>query len=269
MKNIQRLVVAGGTGRMSRLLTDGVHGADDMVLAGVFGRDRAAASDRMAADGLAQPSVATVTADIDRLLKDTDVLIDFTRPEAMHVHLAAALRHGVGLVIGTTGLDEAQVDAVRQAATTVPIVFAPCMSLGVTRLLALLEQAAGMFDERYDIEIVEAHHRYKIDAPSGTALAMGDAIARARGRSLAECAVYGRAGETGSRVSGAIGFAAVRGGDIVGEHTVMFIGQGERIEITHRATSRQGYVDGALDAARFLRGRTSGLFDMRDVIDGS
>ena len=159
-----------------------------------------------------------------------------------------------------------QIDTIRQAAQSVPIVFAPCMSVSVTMVLELLEYAATLFDDGYDVEIIEAHHRHKADAPSGTALAMGEAITRAQKRSLDSCAVYGRSGETGTRPPGAIGFAAVRGGDIVGEHTVLFAGAGDRIEITHRAASRKAYVNGALRAARFLRGRQSGLFDMRDVV---
>ncbi|MFT4068202.1 4-hydroxy-tetrahydrodipicolinate reductase [Paraburkholderia sp.] len=260
-----RVAVAGGAGRMSRMLTGAVNNAGDMVLAGVLSR-RPSRPGLSTDIGEVRDSGGYVESDVDDILKDADVLIDFTRPEAVSAHLAAAARHRVALVIGTTGLSDAQVEEIRRTAAVTPIVFAPCMSESVTHLLSLLERAASMFGEGYDIEIVEAHHRNKTDAPSGTALAMGEAIAAAQGRSLAECAIYGRQGETGPRARGAIGFAAVRGGDIVGEHTVMFLGHGHRIEITHRAMSRQAYVDGALEAARFLRGGQHGLFDMKDVV---
>jgi 4-hydroxy-tetrahydrodipicolinate reductase len=251
---------------MGRMLMSAVLGSGDLTLAAALEHASASSERRDAGGGLEMAAGVTVSADLDAALQAADVLIDFTRPEAIEGHVAAALRHNVKLVIGTTGLSSAQVDTIRSAAHSVPIVFAPCMSASVAYVIELLQHAATLFDDGYDIEIIETHHRHKTDAPSGTALAMGEAITRAQNRSLDSCAVYGRTGDTGARPPAAIGFAAVRGGDIVGEHTVLFAGTGERVEITHRATSRMAYVDGALRAARFLQERESGLFDMRDVL---
>jgi 4-hydroxy-tetrahydrodipicolinate reductase len=199
-------------------------------------------------------------------LRNADVLIDFTRPEGTLAHLRACQDMGVKLVVGTTGLDAAGRQAIAAAAEHIAIVFAPNMSVGMNATFKLLEVAAKILASGYDIEIVEAHHRHKVDAPSGTALKMGEVIAGAQGRRLEDVAVYAREGHTGERRTGAIGFAALRGGDLVGEHTVMFAGVGERIEITHRATSRAGYAAGSLRAVRFLAGRSKGLFDMSDVL---
>jgi 4-hydroxy-tetrahydrodipicolinate reductase len=199
-------------------------------------------------------------------LAGADVLIDFTRPEGTTAHLQACLRHGVRMVIGTTGFDDAGKAAIRAAAESIAIVFSPNMSVGVNATFRLLEVAAAILASGYDVEIVEAHHRHKVDAPSGTALKMGEVVAAAQGRSLKEAAVYAREGFTGERRAGTIGFAAVRGGDIVGDHTVLFAGTGERIEITHRAGSRMPYALGSMRAARFVAGRARGLFDMHDVL---
>jgi 4-hydroxy-tetrahydrodipicolinate reductase len=193
-------------------------------------------------------------------------LIDFTRPAGTLGHLALCRRQGVALVIGTTGFDAAGKRAIEEAARDIPIVFAPNMSVGVNLVFRLLDVAARVLNEGYDVEIIEAHHRHKVDAPSGTALRMGEVIAGALGRELADCAVYGREGVTGERNAQTIGFATVRGGDIVGDHTALFAGTGERIEITHRSASRMTYALGALRAARFLAARRSGLFDMQDVL---
>ncbi|HNH35661.1 MAG TPA: 4-hydroxy-tetrahydrodipicolinate reductase, partial [Rhodocyclaceae bacterium] len=195
-----------------------------------------------------------------------DCLIDFTRPAGTMVHLDACRRHGTHLIIGTTGFSPEQREAIRAASEDIPIVFAPNMAVGVNLVFKLLDVAARALAEGYDVEVVEAHHRHKVDAPSGTALRMGEVVAQALGRTLAECAVYGREGHTGERPAQQIGFATVRGGDIVGDHTVLFAGTGERVEITHKAASRMPYALGALRAARFLRGRTAGLFDMQDVL---
>ncbi len=193
-------------------------------------------------------------------------LIDFTRPEGTLQHLEFCRRHGVAMVIGTTGFDLAGKAAISAAAKDVPIVFAPNMSVGVNVVLKLLETAARIMHDGYDVEIIEAHHRHKVDAPSGTALRMGEVIAHALGRDLGQCAVYGREGVTGERSPASIGFATVRGGDIVGDHNVMFCGLGERVEIGHKASSRLPYALGSLRAAHFLAGRKSGLFDMQDVL---
>ena len=195
-----------------------------------------------------------------------DVLIDFTRPEATLSHLDACIGAGVNIVIGTTGFDDAGKAAIRRASERIGVVFSPNMSVGVNATFKLLEMAAKMLNPGYDIEIIEAHHRHKVDAPSGTALKMGETIAAALGEKLADVAVYAREGHTGERRPGSIGFATVRGGDIVGDHTVLFAGTGERIEITHRSSSRSTYAAGSMRAARFVAGRKNGLFDMFDVL---
>jgi 4-hydroxy-tetrahydrodipicolinate reductase len=194
------------------------------------------------------------------------VLIDFTRPEGTLAHLAVCRELGVGLVIGTTGFDEAQKAAIAAAAKDVAVFMSPNMSVGVNVVLKLLQTAAKAMAQGYDIEIIEAHHRHKVDAPSGTALAMGEVIAAELGRDLKACAVYGREGVTGERDPSTIGFATVRGGDIVGDHTVLFAGTGERIEISHKSSSRAIYAQGSLRAARFLAGRPPGLYGMNDLL---
>ena len=193
-------------------------------------------------------------------------LIDFTRPAGTLAHLRACATRGAAMVIGTTGFDDEGRRAIAAAAERVPIVFAPNMSVGVNVTLKLLEMAARALSTGYDIEVIEAHHRHKVDAPSGTALQMGEVIAAALGRELKDCAVYERYGHTGERDPSTIGFATIRGGDIVGDHTVLFAGTGERIEISHKSSNRQGYAQGSLRAVRFLAGRRSGLFDMADVL---
>jgi 4-hydroxy-tetrahydrodipicolinate reductase len=199
-------------------------------------------------------------------LRGAHVLIDFTRPDATLKHLALCADLGVKLVIGTTGFDAAGKQAIAAAADRTAIVFAPNMSIGVNATFKLLQVAAQILDAGYDVEIFEAHHRHKVDAPSGTALRMGEVVAAARGQRFADVAVLSREGLTGERKRGTIGFATLRGGDIVGDHTVMFAGHGERIEITHRSNSRANYAAGSLRAARFLAQHGSGLFDMQDVL---
>ena len=207
-----------------------------------------------------------ITTDIAAGLRDAQVLIDFTRPEGTLAHLQACRALGVKMVIGTTGFADTEKALIRDAARDTAIVMAPNMSVGVNVTLKLLQMAARALATGYDIEIIEAHHRHKVDAPSGTALKMGEVIADALGRDLKDCAVYAREGVTGERDPSSIGFATIRGGDIVGDHTVLFAGIGERIEISHKSSSRATYAQGSLRAARFLAGRTTGLFDMDDVL---
>ena len=239
-----KIAVAGASGRMGRMLIEAVDAAPDCMLAGTLdiGRD--------VATGLA----------------DAQVLIDFTRPEGTMAHLAACRERGIKAVIGTTGFSDAQKAEIAIHAKHIALMVAPNMSVGVNVVLRLLDTAARALAEGYDIEIVEAHHRHKVDAPSGTALKMGEVVAAALGRDLKQCAVYGREGVTGERDPSTIGFATVRGGDIVGDHTVMFCGTGERIEIVHKSSSRATYAQGALRAARFLIDKPNGLFDMNDVL---
>ena len=261
-----RVAVAGATGRMGQMLIEAVRTAGDCALAGALDRAGSPALGQDAGAFAGRATGVRVTADLDAGLAQAQVLIDFTRPEATMVHLAACRRHGVALVIGTTGFSEAQKAEIAAAAQDIAIVMAPNMSVGVNVTLKLLEMAARALSTGYDIEIVEAHHRHKVDAPSGTALKMGEVIADALGRELKDCAVYERYGHTGERDPSTIGFATIRGGDIVGDHTVLFAGTGERIEISHKSSNRQGYAQGSLRAVRFLAGRRSGLFDMADVL---
>ena len=261
-----RLAIAGASGRMGRMLIEAVLTAPDCTLAAALDVAGSPAVGEDASAFLGRPSGVAITSDVRAGLAAAQVLIDFTRPEGTLAHLAACRELGVAAVIGTTGFSAAHKAEIAACAEHIPIVLAPNMSVGVNVVLRLIDLAARALAEGYDIEIVEAHHRHKVDAPSGTALQMGEVAAAALGRSLAECAVYSREGHTGERAASTIGFAAIRGGDIVGDHTVLFAGSGERVEISHKASSRATYAQGSLRAARFLAGRRSGLFDMADVL---
>jgi 4-hydroxy-tetrahydrodipicolinate reductase len=260
------IAVAGSSGRMGRMLVEAVLASPDCTLTGALDAPGSAALGQDAGAFLGRHSGVTITANLAAGLAGADVLIDFTRPEGTLAHLVACRAQGVGVVIGTTGFTPAQRAQVAGHAGEMALVMAPNMSVGVNVMLRLLEQAAMALGPDYDIEVIEAHHRHKVDAPSGTALAMGQALARGRGVDLAPHAVFARHGHTGERRTGDIGFATVRGGDIVGEHTVLFAGTGERIEITHKSSSRANYAEGSLRAARFLLGRQPGLYDMQDVL---
>jgi 4-hydroxy-tetrahydrodipicolinate reductase len=261
-----RIAVAGASGRMGRTLVEAVLEAPDLELAGALDVATAAAIGRDAGEFLGRSTGVTVSSDPAVALVAADVLIDFTRPEGTLAHLRECAARGVRMVIGTTGFDDDGRRAIAAAAAGIGIVFAPNMSVGVNVTFRLLEVAASLLGGDYDIEVIEAHHRHKIDAPSGTALGMGRAIASALGRELDEVATWTRHGVTGERAPGTIGFSVVRGGDIVGDHTVLFAGTGERIEITHRSASRATYAQGSLRACRFLASRPAGLFDMQDVL---
>ena len=263
---IVKVAVAGATGRMGRMLIEALGEAPDLALHAALEVPGHPALGRDAGDFLGQRTGVVITDVIAEALDGADVLIDFTRPAATLEHLGVASRTGTRLVIGTTGFSAAERARIGAAATTLPIVLAPNMGVGVNALLKIVEVAAGILHEGYDVEIIEAHHRHKVDAPSGTALWLGEAVARAAGRDLERDAVYSRHGETGPRQSGTIGFSAIRGGDIVGEHTVLFAGSGEQITITHRSTSRASYAEGALRASRFLAAQAPGLYDMQDVL---
>ena len=261
-----KIAIAGASGRMGRMLIETVLNDPEATLSGALVRTGSAQIGQDAGTFLGKQTGVALTDDIERVFAESDYLIDFTRPDGTLQHLEAAQRHNVKMVIGTTGFDNAQKAQLRAAAEKVAVVFASNMSVGVNVTLKLLEYAAKQFATGYDIEIIEAHHRHKVDAPSGTALTMGEVVANALGRNLDDCAVYGREGVTGERDPSTIGFSAIRGGDIVGDHTVLFAGIGERIEITHKSASRLSYAQGALRAVRFLADRQSGLFDMQDVL---
>ena len=263
---MHRIAVAGATGRMGQMLIEAVRGADDCTLSGALEWSASAALGQDAGAFAGFASGVAITADLRQGLQGSSVLIDFTRPEGTLAHLEVCRELGVAAVIGTTGFSEAQKEQIAAIAQSIPIVLAPNMSVGVNVTLRLLEMAAKALSTGYDIEIIEAHHRHKVDAPSGTALKMGEVIASALGRDLAQCAVYAREGITGERDPSSIGFATIRGGDIVGDHTVLFAGTGERIEISHKSSSRATYAQGSLRAVRYLAQQRHGLFDMADVL---
>ncbi len=260
------IAIAGASGRMGRMLIEHVLNTEGVSLAGALDVPGSPALGQDAGLLLGRQTGVAISADVEAVLAGADCLIDFTRPEGTLAHVAAAKKLGVKMVIGTTGFDEAGKAALAEAAGSIGIVFAANFSVGVNATFKLLEVAARLLSTGYDIEVIEAHHRFKVDAPSGTALKMGEVIADALGRDLKTCAVYAREGHTGERDPNSIGFATVRGGDIVGDHTVMFAGIGERIEISHKSSSRQSYADGAVRAARFLADKPNGLFDMQDVL---
>ena len=261
-----QIVIAGASGRMGRMLIEAVLEAPAARLAGALDVSGSPALGRDAGEALGRPTGVLITDDIDAALSGADLLIDFTRPEGTLRHLEACCRAGARMVIGTTGFDEAGRAALAAAGRQIPIVAAPNMSVGVNATFKLLEMAARILAQGYDIEIIEAHHRHKVDAPSGTALKMGEVIAQALGRDLSQVAVYGRNGVTGERDPASIGFSAIRGGDIVGDHTVLFAGLGERIEISHKSSTRQGYASGSLRACQYLMHQPPGLYDMQDVL---
>ena len=263
-----RIAITGAAGRMGRTLIEAVHQAEGVVVTAAFEHPE---HDLLGSDvgllaGVGEIGVP-LTADVAALTSVFDVLIDFTRPQATLANLAMCRVAGRRMVIGTTGFSDAEKAQLQAAATEIGIVFAPNMSVGVNLCFKLLDMAARVLGDEVDIEIIEAHHRHKVDAPSGTALRMGEVVAAALGRDLKDCAVYGREGVTGERDRKTIGFETIRAGDIVGDHTVLFAGIGERIEITHKASSRMTFARGAVRAADWLMGRATGLYDMQDVLD--
>ena len=260
-----KIAIAGSSGRMGKMLIEATLGADDCQLHAALDRAGSPAIGQDAAAGLGRECGVAITDDL-AALKGADVQIDFTRPEGTLAHLERCREYGVNVIIGTTGFEAEGKAAIEAASKDISIVYAQNMSVGVNLVFKLLEIAAKTLATGYDIEIVEMHHRMKIDAPSGTAIRMGEVVADALGRDLKECAVYGREGVTGERDPSTIGFATLRGGDVIGDHTVVFAGMGERVEITHKASNRNIYAQGSLRAARFLSGKPCGLFDMQDVL---
>jgi 4-hydroxy-tetrahydrodipicolinate reductase len=251
---------------MGHALLEGVFADPELQLHAALDRVDGQHIGRDAGEQFGRATGVLLGADVEAALKGADVLVDFTRPEPSLQYLDACQKAGVGMVIGTTGFSPEEKRRIEVASAEIGIVFAPNMSVGVTLLINLVQAAAKVLAEGYDVEIIEAHHRHKVDAPSGTALRLGEAAAAALGRNLETCAVYGREGVTGERDANTIGFATVRGGDVVGDHTVLFAGTGERVELTHKASSRATFALGALRAAKYLAARKSGLYDMQDVL---
>lgn len=260
------VAIAGAGGRMGRMLIETVLKTDGAKLAAALEIAGSPHLGKDAGEFAGASSGVTITDDIERALKGCDVLIDFTRPEGTLHHVAICRKLGVRPVIGTTGFDDAGRAALAEAAKNIASVIAPNFSVGVNVTFKLLELAGKALGKGYDIEVIEAHHRLKVDAPSGTALRMGEVVAQATGRDLKTCAIYGREGVTGERKDETIGFSTIRGGDLVGDHTVMFIGMGERVEISHRSSSRANYATGAVRAAQWVMAKPNGLYDMFDVL---
>ncbi len=259
--------MVGASGRMGLSLIKAGHLAEQAQLMAAVSRSGSAAVGKDAGElaGLETLNIE-VGDDLSAVLDQFDVLIDVTRPEASMEYIELCRQAGKKIVIGTTGYSEAQKQQIAEAAKEIAVVLAPNMSVGVNLTLKLLETAAKVMGDYTDIEVIEAHHRHKVDAPSGTALRMGEVVATALGRDLDECAIYGREGDTGERDRKTIGFSTIRAGDIVGEHTVMFADEGERIELTHKASSRMTFANGAVRAAVWLQSKQDGLFDMQDVL---
>ncbi|MNK05118.1 4-hydroxy-tetrahydrodipicolinate reductase [compost metagenome] len=264
--NQMKIAVAGASGRMGHMLIETILEAQDATLTGALDIAASPAIGSDAAAFLGKPAGVLIESDFAKGLANSEFLIDFTRPEGTLQHLEYCAAHNIKMIIGTTGFDAAGKAAIAAAAEKTAIMFAPNMSVGVNVTMKLLEMAAKNFSEGYDIEIIEAHHRHKVDAPSGTAIKMGEVIAGALGKELNDVAVWAREGVTGARDPSSIGFATVRGGDIIGDHTVLFAGIGERIEISHKSSSRVSYAHGSLRAARFLADKKTGLYDMQDVL---
>jgi len=264
---MMRVAVTGATGRMGRSLMEACINTEGLALTAAIVRPESSLVGAKVGDLIGNKEIDVVFVDeLTKAVNDFDVLIDFTSPATTMHNLSVCKQAGKKIVIGTTGLDEQQKKAIEEAGKEIAVVFAPNMSVGVNLCLKLLETAAKIMGDEFDIEIVEAHHRHKVDAPSGTALRMGEVVADALGRDLSECAVYGREGNTGERDPKTIGFETIRAGDIVGEHTVMFAGIGERVEITHKASSRMTFSKGSMRAANWLQDKDKGLFDMQDVL---
>jgi 4-hydroxy-tetrahydrodipicolinate reductase len=266
MSESLRIAIAGASGRMGKMLIETVLAADDTELVGALD---VTGSPSIGSDPGASWGINTgiqITDQFEQGLASAKYLIDFTRPEGTLNHARYCANHGINMIIGTTGLSDEQQQELATYSEKIAIVFAPNMSVGVNATLKLLELAAKILNQGYDIEIIEAHHKHKVDAPSGTALKMGQVIAKAQNKNLKDWSVLSREGHTGERKEGTIGFATIRGGDIVGDHTVLFAGDGERIEITHKSATRMSYAQGAVRAARFLKDKQSGFFDMYDVL---
>jgi len=262
-----RIAIAGAAGRMGKTLIEACQQTEGVSVSAAIERPGISliGADVGEIAGVGTLDVQLVD-DVASVVEDFDTLIDFTSIETTLKNLEICKANARHIIIGTTGFNDEQKQIIKNAAEKTAIVFAPNMSVGVNLCLKLLEMAASVLNEDYDIEVIEAHHRHKVDAPSGTALRMGEVVAETLGRDLNECAVYGREGHTGAREPGTIGFETIRAGDIVGEHTVMFATEGERVEITHKASSRMTFAKGAVRAAKWLQGKNSGLYDMRDVL---
>lgn len=263
-----RVAIIGASGRMGKNLIDAVNQTQGLTVSAAIERPDSSllGADAGELAGVGKLGV-TIVGDLSSVVDDFDVLIDFTTPATTVKNLETCVAHNKKIVIGTTGFDDAGLAAIDAAAEKIAVIFAANFSVGVNLCLKLLKQAAEVLNDGYDIEVIEGHHRHKVDAPSGTALRMGEVVADTLGRDLKECAVYGREGITGARDPNTIGFATVRAGDIVGDHTVLFATEGERVEITHKASSRMAFAKGAAHSCSWIAQKEQGLFDMQDVLN--
>lgn len=263
-----RVAIIGASGRMGKNLIDAVNQTQGLTVSAAIERPDSSliGADAGELAGVGKLGIFIV-GDLEAVVDDFDVLIDFTTPATTVHNLEVCVAHNKKIVIGTTGFDAAGLAAIDKAAESIAVIFAANYSVGVNLCLKLLKQAAEVLNEGYDIEVIEGHHRHKVDAPSGTALRMGEVVAETLGRDLKECAVYGREGITGARDPNTIGFATVRAGDIVGDHTVLFATEGERVEITHKASSRMTFANGAARSCNWIATKDKGLFDMQDVLN--
>ncbi len=263
---LTRVAIAGASGRMGKMLIEAILASSDLTLGAALDQGTSPMIGQDAGLTLGKTTGVALSSDVTAAMQHCDVLIDFTRPEGTLTHLAVCAQLGKKIIIGTTGFNSTGKAAIAAAAQRTGVVFAANMSIGVNVTLKLLELATQHLQNDYDIEVFEAHHKHKVDAPSGTALAMGEAVAKAMEKSLDDIAHWARHGHTGAREKGSIGFSVMRGGDVVGDHTVFFAGEGERIEITHRSSSRATYAQGSLKAVRFLMAKPAGLYNMQDVL---
>ena len=263
-----RVAIIGASGRMGKNLIDAVQQAEGLTVSAAIERPDSSliGADAGELAGLGRIGV-NIVGDLSSVVGDFDVLIDFTTPATTVKNLDVCVANNKKIVIGTTGFDDNGLAAIDAAAEKIAVIFAANFSVGVNLCLKLLKQASEVLNEGYDIEVIEGHHRHKVDAPSGTALRMGEVVADTLGRDLKECAVYGREGITGARDPNTIGFATVRAGDIVGDHTVLFATEGERVEITHKASSRMAFAKGAAHSCKWIKAKQKGLFDMQDVLN--
>ena len=265
---MNNVIVCGGCGKMASLIAKNVYNNDTLQLLGIIesGNHPAIRQDWGVETGIGKTDIK-IEDDLDKIIEKCDVVVDFTNPEATMTNLAICLAHKKACVIGTTGLSESQVKTIEKASEEIPIVFSPNMALGVNLLFDLVKKVSGILDNEYDIEIIETHHRYKKDAPSGTAMKIAEIIAQERGINLDEKAVYGRRGNVGARNAGEIGIHALRAGNISGEHTIIFNSLGERLELTHKAYSRDAFAEGAVKAIHFIQGKNEGVFTMKEILN--
>lgn len=267
MSNLLKIIVVGATGRMGQAIVNEIYNDSNLQLFGAIDLDSCQRIGKDVGELMGIFTNVVISSDLNSIIKDCDILIDFTRPEASLKYLLLCVDNNISYVLGTTGFSDLEKHKIVEASKKIPICFSPNMSIGINLLISLVEQATKTLHHDYDVEIIEAHHRHKVDAPSGTALRLGESVAKVSGRTLKDNGTFHREGNMVERRSDEIGFSTIRGGDIIGDHTVLFAGDGERVELTHKASNRSTFSKGAIRAAKFLSKQSSGLFDMFDVLE--